>query len=129
MIVTKRYILYLIILILGVTAITGCDSSKSDFDVTGLKEFSSSEELENWLHTDDVSEKPDASSVGELYAKGMEIQRNALSDGYIISVDSDFNSMDGSLFVFCTTVIDEYVWYWDPQSDEVFKDIQLGKIE
>ncbi len=127
--VTNQYILYLIILILGVTAITGCDSSKSDIDVTGLKEFSSSEELENWLHADDVSERPDASTVGASYAKGMEIQRNALIDGYIISVDSDYNSMDGLLYVFCTTVIEGYVWYWDPQTDEVFKDTQLGKIE
>jgi len=119
----------LVILVLSAMVITGCDGSQSDYDAVNFREFSSSEELEDWLHANDVSEKPDIFSIGALYSKALEIQHDALLDGYIVSVDSDYERTEDIIYVFCTTVIEGYVWYWDPQTDEVFEDTHLGKVE
>jgi len=120
---------YLAILVLSMMVITGCAGSQTDYGAVQFREFSSSEELEDWLHTNDVSEKPDVFSIASIYSKALEIQQDALSDGYIVSVDSDYDRTDDILFIFCTTIVEGYVWYWDPQTDEAFEDTHLGKVK
>ena len=92
------------------------------------REFSSRAELEDWLFLNDASEKPASTYVDGWFAKALEIQYEALLDGYIVSADYDYFEEDDTYTVFCTTMIDGYVWYWDPDSDEVASDAYLGKI-
>jgi hypothetical protein len=45
----------------------------------------------------------------------LEVQQDAMIDGYIVSVDYDtFN--DGTYMIYCTTIIDGNIWYWDPEN-------------
>jgi len=92
------------------------------------REFSSRTELEDWLYQNDVSEKPEAAFVDAWFAKALEIQDDALLDGYLVSADYDYYEVDDTYSVFCTTVIDGYVWWWDPETDDVISDTTLGKV-
>ena len=93
------------------------------------REFSSRTELEDWLFLNDASEKPASTYVDGWFAKALEIQKDAYLDGYIVSADYDYFEEEDTYTVFCTTMIDGYVWYWDPDSDEVASDTYLGKIK
>ena len=130
----------LVILVLSTMAITGCGVSQSDYDAVkneldAIKEvyppgeFSSRIELEDWLSKNNISEKPDSTYVDGWFSKALEIQEDALLDGYIVSADYDYFEDDDLYTVFCTTIIEGYVWYWDPESDEVFSDAYLGKVK
>ena len=129
----------LIILTLGLLVMSGCGVAQSEYDavkneldtIKGVYppgEFSSRVELEDWLSKNDVSEKPESTYVDGWLSKALEIQNDALRDGYIVSADYDYYEEDDTYTVFCTTMIDGYVWYWDPNSDEVASDSYLGKI-
>jgi len=61
--------------------------------------------------------------------RALEVQEDALLDGYIISVDYDYNSTEDTYTVFCVTIIDGDIWYWDPETDEVYQDASLGKVK
>ena len=150
----KRMLVLVIILLLGLAVISGCGVAQSDYDALMAqknaleneratlqselnemkrscppREFSSRTELEEWLYNNDVSEKPEASYVDSWFAKALEIQDDALQDGYIISADYDYFEADDTYSVFCTTVIDGYVWWWDPETDDVISDTYLGKVK
>ena len=94
-----------------------------------LEPFSSPSELEDWLENNDVSEQPLAETAGELMYKALDLQYYAMLDGYFISVDYDYIESDDAYAIFCTTIIDDVIWYWDPETDEVFLDSYFGRID
>ncbi len=93
------------------------------------RDFSSLRELEDWLLANDVSAKPVTSTAGAWIGRALEVQEDALADGYIVSVDYDGPDEEGGYTVFCTTIIDGYVWYWDPETDEPLQDYYLEKVK
>lgn len=118
---------------------TGYDGLNDDYDSVAAelaeikevyppRDFSSLSELRDWLLENDVSEKPVTTYIEDWYGRALEIQEDALKDGYIISVDYDYYGEDDSYDVWCTTIIDGYIWYWDPEIDEVFQDDDFGVV-
>lgn len=93
------------------------------------KEFSSLSELRNWLLQNDVSEKPVTETAELWYSVALELQKDALNDGYIISVDYDSNEDRDTWWVWCTTIINGDIWYWDPEEDEPYQEEDLGPVE
>jgi len=93
------------------------------------RDFSSITELEEWLRTNDVSERPIAPLAGAWYRKALEIQEDALMDGYIVSTDYDYDPQTATYLVYCVTIIDGDIWYWDPETDEPYADYSLGKVK
>jgi len=43
--------------------------------------------------------------------------------------DVDYNEDDDVYFVFCVTIINGKVFYWDPETDEVFEYDVLGTVK
>ena len=82
------------------------------------KDFSSLSELNEWLLENDVSERPASTTAEHLYSKALEIQENALEDGYIVSADIDYDPTTELFFIACVTIIDGDIWAWDPETDE-----------
>lgn len=82
------------------------------------RDFSSLKELQDWLLANDVSERPAATTAEGLYSKALEIQEDALKDGYIISAWIDYYAETQMFYVNCTAVADGYVWMWSPETDE-----------
>ena len=82
------------------------------------RDFSSLRELEDWLAENDVSERSASQYVETLYGKALQIQEDALKDGYIISVNVYYDESDGLYYVSCVAVIDGELWVWSPETDE-----------
>jgi len=80
--------------------------------------FSSSTELRDWLVENVVSEFSPTTVAETLYMKGLQIQEDALKDGYIISVDLDPGKQKDEWYITCVAVIDGDLWAWGPESDE-----------
>lgn len=103
------------------------DSVKSELDdikkVYPARDFSSLEELKDWLLENDVSELPPAATVEQLYSKGLTIQEDALEDGYIISVDFEV-----PIYIACVAIINGYLWVWEPESDDPFLYSGWGQV-
>lgn len=93
------------------------------------RDFSSLSELTDWLLQNDVSERPLATTAERWYSKALEIQEDALKDGYIISVDYDYDEETDLYSVFCVTIINGDIWYWDPETDEPHQEYYLGKVK
>ncbi|MCK4788935.1 MAG: hypothetical protein KAV87_34660 [Desulfobacteraceae bacterium] len=94
--------------------------------------FPSSMELRDWLAENVVSESPPTTIAETLYMKGLQIQEDALKDGYIISVDLDPGKQEGDWYVACVTVINGDLWAWGPESDapiEVSSIIGFTKVK
>ena len=93
------------------------------------RDFSSVEELENWLLENDVSEQPppDIFDVEQMYSRALQIQADALKDGYIVSVDIDVISFDLA-YIACVAIIDGDFWWWYPETDELSQYTGLGKV-
>ena len=89
-------------------------------------EFASSEELQQWLNGNTISNLPPVQSYEEWYSLGLQLQWDAFNDGYIISVDIDYYDTD--IGVWCVTVVDGFMWVWDPATDEIFQDTSVGPI-
>ena len=92
--------------------------------------FSSSSDLENWLLSNGSSLQPPATSWEEWYSKALQIQADALADGFIVSVDYDYfyDEVDEFFSVWNIAVINGAIWYWDPETDEPFEDFLLGSV-
>jgi outer membrane murein-binding lipoprotein Lpp len=90
-------------------------------------DFPSRTELEDWLLENDVSEKPTTTTVAAWYGRALEVQEDALADGYVVSVDYDY--VDDSVAVLCTTIINGRIFWWDPETDEVFEDTNMGTVK
>ena len=80
--------------------------------------FPSSMELRDWLAENVVSESPPTTVAETLYMKGLQIQEDALKDGYVISVDLDPGKQKDEWYITCVAVIDGDLWAWGPESDE-----------
>ena len=93
------------------------------------RDFSSLSELTDWLLQNDVSERPLATAAERWYSKSLEIQEDALKDGYIISADYDYDEETDLYSVFCITIVNGDIWYWDPETDEPYQDYSLGKVK
>lgn len=109
---------------------TEYDSTQAELaDIKQLyppRNFSSEQELREWLAANDVSNMPAPSlaDVEARYALALKIQEDALADGYIISADFDY-----PIYVFCVAIIDGYFWVWEPESDDVFLYQGLAQIQ
>ena len=82
------------------------------------REFSSATELKEWLRTNNISERSTSPNAESLYAKALELQEDALNNGYIISVDVDTSETMDVYYISCVTCINGYLWAWDPENDE-----------
>ncbi len=67
-----------------------------------------------------ASEQAEATTVEEMYAKGLAIQEAAAKDGYLISVDFEV-PYSFYYFVYCVAIIDGEIWLWEVETDELFK--------
>jgi len=92
------------------------------------RDFSSFNGLQNWLLSNGVSEQPFVTTYGEWYAKALQIQEDALKDGYVISVDYDYDPETDSFLIWCVTIINGYIWFWDPETDEPYQDNTFGQV-
>ena len=82
------------------------------------RDFSSLKELQDWLVENDVSESPEATYAETLYGKGLEIQEDAINDGYLISVNLEYDETADVFYVTCVAIIDGDIWWWDVEADE-----------
>lgn len=111
------------------------DYSALDSELTEIKkvypprDFSSRRELEEWLYANDVSEKPTTTDAETWIGRALEIQEDALADGYIISVDYDGPDEEFMYTVYCTTIIDGNILFWDPETDDIYQDTNLLPIK
>jgi hypothetical protein len=126
---------------------TGCGVSQSEYDalladyeavnkelaqikeVYPLQYFPSISTLEAWLASNDISERPAATFADAWYRKALDIQEDAIKDGYLISADYDYFEDTDEYMVYCVAIIDGEVWWWDPETDDVLWDSALGKVE
>ena len=92
------------------------------------RDFSSYTELVSWLQTDDVSEGPAPTNLEEWYSNALKVQEHAFNDGFIVSVDYDYYADYDEIRVWCVTVINSYLFYWDPETDDVQEDFSLGAV-
>lgn len=108
------------------------DSTKAELaDIKQLyppRDFSSEQELREWLANNDVSEQPAATTVEEMYAKGLAVQEAAARDGYIISVDFEV-PYEFFYFVYCVAIIDGDIWLWEVETDDLFKAQNWDKVK
>jgi hypothetical protein len=94
-----------------------------------LRDFSSYEELVQWLQANDVSDQPVCDYASEWYNKALQVQEDALRDGYIVSADYYYDSYTDTYIIYCVTVIDGNIWCWDPETDQPYADYTLGKVK
>jgi hypothetical protein len=122
----KRFRWLLVILVavcLIAVTLAGCGSKCQPRD------FASYEELLGWLQANDVSEQPVSDYASEWYSKALQIQEDAMKDGYIVSAAYRYDESDGTYSVYCITIIDGDIWYWDPETDQPYADYSLGKVK
>ncbi len=93
------------------------------------RDFSSLSELQDWLLANDVSERPLTEYAEGWYSKALDIQEDALKDGYIVSADYDYYEEEDLYDVWCVTIIAGDIWAWDPETDEPLQDDSLGKVK
>ena len=91
--------------------------------------FPSDVALIAWLEDNPVSGLPPAETAEEWIEKALQVQADALADGYLVNMDYDYEEADETYFVFCTTIIDGRILFWDPETDNVTQDITLSLLE
>jgi hypothetical protein len=122
----KRFSWLLIALVaicLLFTALAGCGTKCQPRD------FASYEELSQWLQANDVSEQPISDYASEWYYKALQVQEDALKDGYTVSAAYYYDAATDSYVVYCITIIDGDIWCWDPETDQPYADYSLGKVK
>ena len=113
----------LVVVCLDILPLAGCGAS-CDF-----KDFSSLDELEEWLLGNDVSEKPVTEYAEDWFRKAVELQEDALADGYLISADYDVLDDGESVTVWCTAIVRGRVFFWDPETDEVTEETLFSTVK
>ena len=93
------------------------------------EDFPSLTVLNDWLLGNDLSEKPDTTYGEDWYGRALEVQEDALRGGYIVSADYDYDAEEETYSVWCTTVINGRVFFWDPETDDVFEDTVIGIVK
>jgi hypothetical protein len=112
----------LVALSLIATTLAGCANCQ-------FRDFSSYEKLMQWLQANDVSDQPICDYASEWYSKALEVQEDALKDGYTVSADYYYDSYTETYIVYCITIIDGDIWCWDPETDQPYADYSLGKVK
>lgn len=92
------------------------------------RDFDSLTELREWLEGNDVSEKPTTLYAEDWYGRALELQEDALMDGYVISVDYDA-AEEGMITIWCTAIVGGRLFYWDPETDDVMEEFGLGTVK
>jgi hypothetical protein len=121
----KRFswlLISLVALCLIAITLAGCGNCE-------FRDFSSLEELNQWLQANDVSEQPICDYASEWYGKALQVQEDALKDGYTVSAAYYYDPYSESYAVYCLAIIGGDVWYWDPETDEPYADYSLGKVK
>jgi len=93
------------------------------------RDFSSIRELEEWLQANDVSDRPVTEYADDWYRRALEIQEDALRDGYIVSADYDLMEDGESAVVWCVAIINGRAFFWDPETDEVAEESFFGTVK
>ena len=91
------------------------------------RDFSSLSQLQDWLLANDVSEKPTTTYADDWYGRALELQEDALEDGYVVS--ADYDATEEGAAVWCTTIINGRIFYWDPETNEVFEEYAFGTVK
>lgn len=106
-------------------ASTETDLASTEAELAEIQEvyppgyFSSATELQNWLATDDISDRSSVDAV-LWYANAQELQKRALEDGYIINAYI-WDNLDGTYNVYCDAVTeDNSLYWWDPETDDIY---------
>ena len=97
-------------------------------DVFPPRQFATLQELTAWLTGNSVSERLPSIYAEDWYQAGLDLQLDALQDGFIVSVDYDIFD-DGTFGIWCTTVISGTIYYWDPETDDYFEETGLVDIQ
>ena len=93
------------------------------------RNFTSIAELNTWLASDNVSEMEPVTDATELYNKALQIQYNAMKDGYIVSAQFYFDEKLNGFGISCVAYLMNTVWQWDPETDDIQQYFGLGLIE
>ena len=104
------------------------DSLDEIGEVFPARYFSSLDELLDWLQGNNLSERPPSVYADDWYSNGLLLQEDALNDGYIISVDYDYFPDEEAYIVSCVTIINGYIYWWDPETDDVFQEPDFGPV-
>jgi len=83
------------------------------------RHFYNMEELQEWLSKNNVSDRPASMTHEDLYAKTLDLQEDALNDGYIISAWIDYNKYTDYYRILCSAVADGTIYMWNVESDEL----------
>ena len=117
------FLVCLVALLLIAAALAGCGGQCQ------LRDFSSYEELAQWLQANDVSEQPISDYASEWYNKALQVQEDALRDGYVVSASYYYDSYTETYIVYCIAIIEGDIWCWDPETDQPYADYSLGKVK
>jgi len=93
------------------------------------RNFNSLTELETWLAANNISEEAKTTYADAWMRKALRLQKDAINDGYIISVDYDYDPVSYAYSVYCTTVIGGKLFYWDPETDDVLESYEFVTLE
>ena len=91
------------------------------------RDFATLKELTDWLAKDKTNTLPPATTIEEVYSRGLAQQLAALKDGLIISIDQEFVT-DDFFFIFGIAVIGGDIWLWDIETDDPYQPIGWGKV-
>jgi hypothetical protein len=97
-------------------------------DVFPPRQFAALQELKVWLTGNSISERLPSIYAEDWYQAGLDLQLDAIEEGFIVSVDYDVFD-DGTYGICCTTVINGTIYYWDPETDDYFEETGLIDIQ
>lgn len=93
------------------------------------RDFSSLTELRDWVESNDVSEKPVTTYVEDWFVRALEVQADAIEGGYVVSADYDVDEDGMIVAVWCTAIAGGRLFYWDPETNELFEEYALGTLK
>jgi len=91
------------------------------------RDFDSLSELRDWVESNDVSEKPITTYEEDWFLRALEIQADAVEDGYVVSADYDVD--DDGIIVWCTAIAGGRLFFWDPETDDIFEEYGFGTLK
>lgn len=145
----QKILIVAALLFVGLLVVSGCaagvsleeydavvaerDAAQADLaalqEICPPRNFASLTELETWLAANTISEEATATYANGWFRKALRLQQDALEDGYIISADYDYDLYTELYAVWCNTVVGGKLFYWDPETDEVFEEYGLGTVQ
>ena len=94
-----------------------------------FRDFHTYDEFKQWLQANDVSEQPVCDYASEWYNKALQVQEDALKEGYVVSANYYYDSNTEAYIVYCVAIISGDIWCWDPETDQPYADYSLGKVK